>query len=66
VGSSGIQTLFQMMEDLRVQRGFDVKVAGMNSDFQRLWSHRAPQSIEFHENLDKAVQSFQIPKTDII
>lgn len=66
VGSSGIQNLFQMMGELKTQRGMDIKVSGMNADLQRLWVHCSKDAIEFHESLDKAVQSFQMTQKEII
>jgi anti-anti-sigma factor len=58
VGSSGIQNLFQMMEELK-SGGIEVKIAGLNPDFQRLWHHGARAPLEIHSSLDMAVASFQ-------
>lgn len=66
VGSSGIQNLFQMMQEMKSERGIDVKVAGLNPDFQRLWQHGAKISVEMHGTLEQAVASFRVPTSEII
>jgi anti-anti-sigma factor len=67
VGSSGIQNLFALMEELQALRGCDVKMAGLNPDFQRLWSYAQRNGVlEIHENLEKAILSFQQPTSEII
>lgn len=66
VGSSGIQTLFQMMEELKASFGCEVKMAGLNPDFQRLWQYGQKSPLEVHENIEKALVSFRTPHTEII
>ncbi len=66
VGSSGIQTLFQMMEELKASCGCEVKMAGLNPDFQRLWQYGQRASLEIHDNIEKAIGSFQAPNSEII
>lgn len=57
VGSSGIQSFFNLLSDFKASGKMDVKVAGLRPDFLRLWSFGARQ-IELHENVEQAVESF--------
>lgn len=66
VGSSGIQSLFQMMEELKASYGCEVKMAGLNQDFQRLWHYGQRPALEIHENIEKALGSFHGPQSEII
>lgn len=66
VGSSGIQNLFQMMEELKSERGIEVKISGLHPDFQRLWQHGERTPVEVHGSLDQAVASFQTLPREII
>lgn len=66
VGSSGIQTFFQMMEELKATYGCEVKMAGLNTDFKRLWQYGQRSPLEIHDNIEKALGSFQRPQVEII
>ncbi len=67
VGSSGIQTLFQMMDELKINCHCEVKMTGVNSDFQRLFGHYGQaKPLEMHENLEKALLSFKTVSAEII
>ncbi len=65
VGSSGIQNLFNLAEELKSNCGCDVKIVGLSQDFQRLWSHTS-KTLPVFESLDKALVSFQGPVDEII
>ncbi|MFP5519625.1 MAG: STAS domain-containing protein [Bdellovibrionia bacterium] len=61
VGSSGIQMFFNLLEDFKKNQIMDVKVAGLNPDFKRLWMHNL-REIELHESVEKAVESYCLPQ----
>ncbi|KHD87325.1 MAG: anti-sigma factor antagonist [Bdellovibrio sp. ArHS] len=58
VGSSGIQNLFNVLNDLNSNRKLNAKIAGLNPDFQRLFSFSECSSLEVHESIEGALQSF--------
>lgn len=58
VGSSGIQNFFGVLNDLNQNKAMNVKIAGLNPDFQRLFSFSECQSLEMHESIEGALQSF--------
>ncbi|RYZ80253.1 MAG: anti-sigma factor antagonist [Proteobacteria bacterium] len=60
VGSTGIQTYFQIIREFSEQNDHRPKIATLNPDFQRLWSYAGSQDIEVHENLGGALSSFQL------
>lgn len=58
VGSSGIQSFFSVLNDLNVDKQMSVKIAGLTPDFQRLFSFSECSSLEVHESIEGALQSF--------
>lgn len=58
VGSSGIQSFFGVLNDLNASRTMTAKIAGLNPDFQRLFNFTECSSLEVHENVENAMQSF--------
>lgn len=60
VGSSGIQNFFAVLNDLHGNKKMNVKIAGLNPDFQRLFQFAECANLELHESIEGALQSFQI------
>lgn len=58
VGSSGIQNFFSILNELNMNSKMNVKVAGLNPDFQRLFSFSECANLEMHESIENALQSF--------
>lgn len=58
VGSSGIQNFFSVLNDLNVNNKLSAKIAGLNPDFQRLFKFSDCPSLEVHESIENALQSF--------
>ncbi|WII71129.1 STAS domain-containing protein [Bdellovibrio sp. 22V] len=58
VGSSGIQNFFGVLNDLNSKNTFNAKIAGLNPDFQRLFSFSECSHLEVHESIEGALQSF--------
>jgi anti-anti-sigma regulatory factor len=58
VGSSGIQNLFGVLNDLHCNKKMSVKIAGLNPDFQRLFQFSECGQLELHESIENAIQSF--------
>lgn len=58
VGSSGIQNFFSVLNDLNSDKQMSVKIARLNPDFQRLFSFSECSSLEMHESIEGALQSF--------
>ncbi|MGZ3769036.1 MAG: STAS domain-containing protein [Bdellovibrio sp.] len=58
VGSSGIQNLFSVLNDLNATNQLSVKIAGLNPDFQRLYNFSEYSFLELHESVEGALQSF--------
>ncbi len=58
VGSSGIQNFFSVLNDLNSHNKMNAKIAGLSPDFQRLFSFAECSSLEVHESIEGAVQSF--------
>lgn len=58
VGSSGIQSLFGILNELNAANKMNAKIAGLNPDFQRLFRFTACSSLELHESIEGALQSF--------
>lgn len=58
VGSSGIQNFFSVLNDLNSGKQMSVKIARLNPDFQRLFSFSECSSLEMHESIEGALQSF--------
>lgn len=59
VGSSGIQSFFMALNELNSVKGMNLKVAGLNADFQRLFNFSECSSLEMHESIEGALQSFE-------
>lgn len=58
VGSSGIKNFFGVLDELNSDKKISVKVAGLNPDFQRLFSFSECKALEMHETVEGAIQSF--------
>ncbi len=58
VGSSGIQSFFGILNDLNASNKMNAKIAGLNPDFQRLFSFTECSNLEVHESVEGALQSF--------
>ncbi len=58
VGSSGIQSFFGVLNDLNASKTMTAKIAGLNPDFQRLFSFTECSSLEVHDSVENAMQSF--------
>jgi anti-anti-sigma factor len=61
VGSTGIQTYFQIIREFSLNNSFKAKVADLKPDFQRLWFYAGAQEVEVHENIAGALSSFLMP-----
>lgn len=61
VGSTGIQSYFQIIREFSHGNAVRAKVAALKPDFQRLWFFAGAQEVEVHENLAGALASFQMP-----
>lgn len=61
VGSTGIQTFFQVIRDFNKSKYFNAKIAELKPDFCRLLSATGSLDLEICENTDKALLSFQLP-----
>ncbi len=58
VGSSGIQSFFGVLNDLNSSNKLNVKIAGLNQDFARLYQFADCSHLELHESIEGAIQSF--------
>lgn len=58
VGSSGIQNFFGVLNDLNSNNKLNAKIAGLSPDFQRLFNFSSCASLEVHESIEGALQSF--------
>lgn len=58
VGSSGIQSFFGVLNDLNSNHKLNLKIAGLNPDFQRLFNFSQCANLEIHESIEGALQSF--------
>ncbi len=58
VGSSGIKSFFGVLDELNANQKINAKIAGLNPDFQRLFTFSNCSSLEMHENIEGALQSF--------
>jgi len=58
VGSSGIQSFFGILNDLNASNKMTAKIAGLYPNFQRLFSFTECSSLEVHESVEGALQSF--------
>ncbi|HEX7675805.1 MAG TPA: STAS domain-containing protein [Bdellovibrio sp.] len=58
VGSSGIQSFFGVLNDLNAANKMHAKIVGLNPDFERLFKFTECASLELHESVEGAIQSF--------
>lgn len=58
VGSSGIKSFFGVLNELNSDQKLNAKIAGLNPDFRRLFSFSDCTSLEMHEDIEGALQSF--------
>lgn len=58
VGSTGIQSFFNVLNELKANKKVDVKISGLNSDFRRLLNFTECSQLEVHEDIEGAMQSF--------
>ena len=58
VGSSGIQNFFGIINELNTDPHFNLKISGLNPDFQRLFNFSACANLQMHESIEGALQSF--------
>lgn len=63
VGSSGIQSFFSLLNELNRDNRMQVKVSGLNDDFRRLFAFSSLPSLEVHEDIENAIQSFGLNLT---
>lgn len=67
VGSSGIQTLFRAFgEMLAVGPHSRVKLAGVKTDFLRVLNYTAVSGLDVHEDIGKAVLSFETGEIGVV
>lgn len=59
VGSTGIQTFFQVVKDLHTQNPYGVRVVGLSSDFLKVF-HLHSDSAPCLSSLHEALSSFRI------
>jgi len=58
VGSTGIQSFFGVLNELKTSNKVDVKISGLNSDFRRLLTFSECSQLDVHEDIEGALQSF--------
>lgn len=64
VGSHGIADFVSTLEDLSNSGNTRIKFCGVSSEFVKVFQASQIRNLEFHDSLDRAVQSFQeIPQT---
>ena len=61
VGSTGIQSFFQVLKELHAKNKFGVRIAGMTADFLRLWKVHTDATFVIYETSQTAVLSFDQP-----
>jgi anti-anti-sigma regulatory factor len=66
VGSTGIQSFFQVIRDFNQNRHFKAKVSDLKPDFFRLLSSGGTADLEICENMAGALMSFQAPALSIV
>lgn len=59
VGSTGIQSYFSILNDLNTSSAEPVKLANVKPDFMRVLAYSSLQGLEVHEDVPKALASFQ-------
>ncbi|MBK9322566.1 MAG: STAS domain-containing protein [Bdellovibrionaceae bacterium] len=65
VGSTGIHSFFQIIREFSTNNVHRAKVAELKPDFQRLWRSSDSGTVEIHESVSAALQSFQMPSMEI-
>lgn len=58
VGSSGIQNFFNVLNEINKTNKINLKIAGLNPDFQRLFNFSECPNLEVHDSIEGAIQSF--------
>jgi anti-anti-sigma factor len=59
VGSSGIQSFFQTLNDVHQMNPYGVRIAGVAGDFLRLLQRTASAGVQIHADVENAMISFQ-------
>lgn len=65
VGSTGIQSFFQVIREFNQSKHFSAKVADLKPDFHRLLTFGGVAELEICDNTDGALRSFQTPTLTI-
>lgn len=65
VGSTGIQSFFQVIREFNQTKHFSAKISDLQPDFHRLLSFGGTQDLEICETLAGALLSFQVPALTI-
>jgi len=66
VGSHGISDFVSTLEELSKSEQTTIKFCGVSSEFKRIFQASEIQGLEFHDCVERAIQSFQsIPQTII-
>ncbi|MNT72837.1 hypothetical protein D3C72_2114750 [compost metagenome] len=60
VGSTGIQSFFGVLNELKAHKKMDVRISGLNPDFQRLFQFSACAELEMHQDIENAIQSYGV------
>jgi Anti-anti-sigma regulatory factor (antagonist of anti-sigma factor) len=60
VGSTGIQSFFGVLNDLKATKEIDVRISGLNHDFQRLFQFASCPELEMHQDIENAIQSYGV------
>lgn len=66
VGSTGIQSFFQILREFHMDPSCKIKIAGMKPDFKKLWLYNDTSNVEIHDNLESALMSFTMPNLETI
>lgn len=59
VGSHGIAEFVTTLEELSKTSNTRIKFCGVGSEFKKVFQASGIQNLEFHDSIDRAVQSFQ-------
>jgi anti-anti-sigma factor len=62
VGSTGIQPFFETVKALNEKSLHGVKLVSVKPELRKILSHIESEKLEFHENEEVAIQSFDRPK----
>lgn len=65
VGSTGILNFFQVLKEVQELNKQTCRVVGLNNDFKRIIHLAEFTSLEFHESLLTATQSFENPQPTV-